>query len=162
MKKLLCIVTLIGLAGTQWSCTHSSVEYGRITPDYFKFRPLVPRSRKEPGGWQAVCIHARFWQHPMEASVLCKFEVGIPIANSQQGEIPLDEAKEASADMANRAAYRVLSETRPGFMTAELCLRFKQMYEAMLKEKIMGARVWTPCYSSKLKPVIFDLPGGAR
>lgn len=86
---------------------------------------------------------------------MCKFEVGVPIRNLE-GEILLEEAQATASDMANRAAFRVLSEAHPGDMLAELCGRFKVTYEFMLKESFKGSRVGE-CRSLGVETVPFGV-----
>ncbi len=131
---------------------------GRITPKHFRFTTTVkpPRKQEEPGGWRAVCIHAQVSQGDSGATTVCKFEVGVPIRTSIQGEVSLEDAREASADMANRAAFQVLSTAHPGSMLSELCSRFKETYELMLKEKLKGSRVGE-CRSLGIETVPFGV-----
>jgi hypothetical protein len=103
-----------------------------------------------------VCIHAQLTQGDSGATTVCKFEVGIPIRTSLQGDILLEEAQDAAADMANRAAFRVLSEAHPGDMLAELCGRFKVTYEFMLREKLKGSRIGE-CRSLGIETVLFGV-----
>ncbi|WP_324985626.1 hypothetical protein [Hyalangium sp.] len=142
-------------------CTHGrpgNTVTGRITPEHFQFTTTVkpPRQKEEDGGWRAVCIHAQTTMGDSGATTVCKFEVGVPIRTSSQGEIPLEDAQDAAADMANRAAFRVLSEAHPGDMLAELCIRFKVTYEFMLREKIKGSRIGE-CRSLGIKTVPFGV-----
>jgi hypothetical protein len=58
--------------------------------------------------------------------------------------------------MANRAAFRVLSESHPGDMLSELCSRFKVTYEPMLREKLKGSRVGE-CRSPGIETVPFGI-----
>jgi hypothetical protein len=131
---------------------------GRITPEHFQFTTTVkpPRQQDQEGGWRAVCIHAQITMGDSGATTVCKFEVGVPIRTIPQGEIHLDDAQAAAADMANRAAFRVLSEAHPGDMLAELCLRFKVTYEFMLREKLKGSRVGE-CRSPGIKTIPFGI-----
>jgi len=131
---------------------------GRITWEHFQFTTTVkpPRQKEAEGGWRAVCIHAQITMGDSGATTVCKFEVGVPIRTSMQGEIPLEDAQDAAADMANRAAFRVLSEAHPGDMLAELCIRFKTTYELMLREKLKGSRVGE-CRSLGIKTVPFGV-----
>lgn len=131
---------------------------GRITPQHFRFTTTVkpPRNKAEAGGWRAVCIHAQITQGDSGATTVCKFEVGVPIRTSLQGDIPLEDAQEAAADMANRAAFRVLSEAHPGDMLSVLCSRFKDSYEPMLREKLKGSRVGE-CRSQGIETVPFGI-----
>ncbi|WP_224370284.1 hypothetical protein [Hyalangium versicolor] len=80
----------------------------------------------------------------------------MPIRTSIQGEVSLEDAREASADMANRAAFQVLSTAHPGSMLSELCSRFKETYELMLKEKLKGSRVGE-CRSLGIETVPFGV-----
>ncbi|MCY1082096.1 hypothetical protein [Archangium lansingense] len=66
-------------------------------------------------------------------------------------------AQRDAAEMANRAAYRVLSNARRGEMMFTLCSEFKTLYDLMLKEKHPGAKV-TACVSDDIEIVPFDIP----
>lgn len=92
------------------------------------------------------------------ATDLCKFEVGVPIRNTQQKEVPLWVAQQVAAAVANEAANAVLSEAQRGEMIAVLCRRFKLRYQELLGDEIRGARV-SQCEISGLEPVYFDIPG---
>lgn len=156
---------LLRLAVALWSsavlsgCVHerNSVD-GRITPAHFHFKTVVAvDSKTQPDGWRAVCIQARITQGDSGATDVCKFEVGLPIRNGDQGDIPLEVAQWSSADTANRAAHTVLEEAQPGEMIAVLCIQFKRKYERMLKEEISGARV-SECRTEGIETVHFDIP----
>jgi len=75
---------------------------GRITPEHFQFKTIVPveTSEMQPDGWRAVCIHARITEGDSEATDVCKFEVGVPIRNTQQREVPLEVAQQVTASLA--------------------------------------------------------------
>ena len=88
---------------------------------------------------------------------MCKFEVGIPIRNTQQGEVPLEVAQQVVAYLANAAAQEILSKAERGEMIAILCRRFKTEYGYLLGERIAGARV-SECRTRGLEPVYFDIP----
>lgn len=146
------------VAGILGGCAHgANTVTGRITPEHFKFKTVTAVSRKEPSGWRAVCIHARITQGDSGATTVCKFEVGLPVRNKQQGDIPLEYAQRISAYRANRAAYTVLSQAHPGEMLAVLCLDFKEEYERVLGVQIEGARV-SECVTQGVETVYFDLP----
>jgi hypothetical protein len=132
---------------------------GLITPAHFEFQQVVKKSgpRKEPGGWWAVCIHASITNGDSGATAVCKFEVGMPVRNGRQGEISLENAQLAAATMANRAVYEILSDAHPGTMHAIHCIRFKRLYNLMLKEKIDGAEVGE-CGTRGVKTVLFLVP----
>ncbi|HVG62338.1 MAG TPA: hypothetical protein VNA24_27495 [Hyalangium sp.] len=161
---------LVGLVVALWGgasltgCAHArNGVTGRITPKHFRFNTVVAvGSRTQPDGWRAVCIHARITEGDSGATDVCKFEVGLPIRNGAQGDIPLELAQWASADIANRAAHTVLADARPGEMIAVLCIQFKRKYERMLKDELAGARV-SECRTQGIETVRFDIPmGGGR
>ncbi|HYO73069.1 MAG TPA: hypothetical protein VEU33_44105 [Archangium sp.] len=141
-------------------CTGRNSVVGRITPEHFWFKTTVERSDAQPGGWQAVCIHARITEGDSGATTVCKFEVGLPLRNGQR-EIPLWVARRDAAEMANRAAYRVLSNAPRGEMMFTLCSEFKTLYGSMLNEKHIGARV-SACVSEGIETVPFDIPKPSR
>ncbi|MDY7232756.1 hypothetical protein [Hyalangium rubrum] len=93
------------------------------------------------------------------ATTVCKFEVGLPVRNQQQGDIPLEDAQRVAAYRANRSAHTVLSKAHAGEMLAVLCLAFKEEYERVLGEQIQGARV-SECVTQGVETVYFDLPRG--
>ncbi|ADO67851.1 uncharacterized protein STAUR_0042 [Stigmatella aurantiaca DW4/3-1] len=92
---------------------------------------------------------------------MCKFEVGVPIQNEQQGTISLKYAQQVSAQTANRAAYAVLSEAHSGEMLAVLCIDFKEEYRRALGEQVSGSRV-SECVTAGIETVYFDLPEGVK
>ncbi|WP_147439244.1 hypothetical protein [Corallococcus sp. CA049B] len=150
---------LVGALG-QSGCAHGrGLVIGRITPGHFRFKTVVAvdTAEMQPDGWRAVCIHARITEGDSGATDVCKFEVGVPIRNAQQGEVPLEVAQQAAAYLANAAAHEVLSKTQPGELIAILCRRFKNKYEHPIRERIAGARV-SKCQTPGLEPIYFDIP----
>lgn len=155
----LATALLAGALG-QGGCTHGrGLVTGRITPEHFSFRTVVAVDAYEmqPDGWRAVCIHSRITEGDSGATDVCKFEVGVPIRNTQQREVPLEVAQQVAAHVANEAALEVLSKARRGEMIAILCRQFKNKYEQLLRECIAGARV-SECMTRNLKPIYFDVP----
>ncbi|MCY1023204.1 hypothetical protein [Pyxidicoccus sp. MSG2] len=118
-------------------------------------------SRALPDGWRAVCINARVTEGDSGATDVCKFEVGLPLRNGQQGDIPLMEARWLSAELANQAAQWVLAAARPGEMIAVHCIQFRRRYERLLKDEIAGARV-SECRTPGIETVRFDTPMDSR
>jgi hypothetical protein len=153
---VLAALACMGALGT--GCAHGPVT-GRIRPEHFQFKTVVKPRKDDPAGWRAVCIHGRITHGNSGATDVCRFEVGLPIFNEAQGEIPLEEAQRLSAELANRAMYRVLSQAHPGEMLAVLCNDFKGLYEALLKEWIKGARVGQ-CVTRGVKVVHFGVSDG--
>ena len=137
----------------------SGVVTGRISPEHFQFTTVVKPRKTDPYGWRAVCIHGRITHGDSGASDVCRFEVGLPIFNEERGEIPLEEAQQAAAELANRASYRVLSQAHPGEMLAVLCREFESLYEILLNEWIRGARVGR-CMTRGVKTVHFGPSDG--
>lgn len=82
--------------------------------------------------------------------------MGLPVFTKERGEIPLEEAQQTAAELANRAVYRILSRAHPGEMLAVLCNDFKLLYEALLDEWIDGARV-SQCVTRGVKVVHFGV-----
>lgn len=156
---LLAGFLLLG-ASVQSGCTDRNSVVGRITPEHFWFKTTVEKSDAQPGGWRAVCIHARITEGDSGATTVCKFEVGLPLRNGQN-EIPLWVARQDAAEMANRAAYKVLSNAPRGEMMFTLCNDFKILYGLMLNEKHIGARV-SACVSEGIETVLFDIPKPSR
>ncbi|RYZ15722.1 MAG: hypothetical protein EOO70_06150 [Myxococcaceae bacterium] len=149
----------VGALG-QSGCAHGrGLVIGRITPEHFRFKTVVAVDAAElqPDGWRAVCIHARITEGDSGATDVCKFEVGVPIRNTQQGEVPLEVARQVVASLANAAAHEILSKAQQGEMIAILCRRFKDKYERLLRERIAGARV-SECQTPGLDPIYFDIP----
>ncbi len=152
---LLAGILLLAASG-QSGCTGRNDVIGRITPEHFWFKTTVEQSEAQPSGWRAVCIHARITEGDSGATAVCKFEVGLPLRNGQ-GAIGLRTAQRDAAEMANRAAYRVLSNARRGEMMFTLCNEFKTLYDLMLREKHPGALV-SACVSDDIETVPFDIP----
>jgi hypothetical protein len=144
------------------SCARGSAErnpvVGVITPDYFRFRDVVPDDDpSEPGGgWRAVCIQAQVKHGNSGAKTACEFEVGVPLRTKNEGEISLELAQFAAASMANRAAREVMSDAQPGEMLAAPCRRFKAVYKAMLRTKISAAEV-SECTTKGIEIVPFGI-----
>lgn len=151
---LACLLLL--WASSQAGCAARNTVIGRITPEHFWFKTIVEESEAQPGGWRAVCIHARITEGDSGATSICKFEVGLPLQNGKR-HIPLRVAQRDAAEMANRAAYKVLSKTPRSEMIAVLCNEFKVLYNLMLKEKHPGAKVGA-CVSDGIETIPFDIP----
>ncbi len=151
---------VLGGANGPLGCTDRNSVVGRITPEHFWFKTTVEKSDAQPGGWRAVCIHARLTEGDSGATTVCKFEVGLPLRNGQS-EIPLWVARRDAAEMANRAAYKVLSNAPRGEMMFTLCNEFKTLYDLMLREKHPGALVGA-CVSQDIETVPFDIPRPSR
>lgn len=155
-------VVLTSLLPLEVGCVHGSNSVlGRITPAHFEFTTVVKPRRGDPYGWRAVCIHARISHGDSGATDVCKFEVGLPLYNQQQHEVPMEVAQFVAAEVANRASYEVLSEAHPGEMMAVLCRRFKSVYQEMLTEEVKGSRVGE-CSTKGVKTVHFGLPDGCE
>ncbi|QRK10987.1 hypothetical protein JQX13_13495 [Archangium violaceum] len=148
---MLARVMLLGIGGLAGCTAGRNTVTGQISPAHFEFTKVVEKSgpENEPGGWWAVCIHARITMGDSGATSICKFEVGMPVRNESEGEISLRDAQEAAAAMANRAMFKILSEADPTVMHVIHCNNFKALYNLMLKEKIgssvaeVGATGWT-------------------
>jgi hypothetical protein len=161
MRWLLPFLLLAVMAGPLGCARGLNTVTGRITPSHFRFKTVVEvskRNRLQPDGWRAVCIHARITEGDSGATDICKFEVGLPLRNRDQGDISLEMAQRTAARTANRSAHRVLSEARQGEVIAVLCLLFKERYAKMLKEEISGSRV-SQCETEGIETVYFDIPG---
>lgn len=158
---LLHLAVSLLLPGGEAGCSHGrGLVTGRITPEHFRFKTVVAvdTRRTQPDGWRAVCIHARITEGDSRATDLCKFEVGVPIRNTHQKEVPLWIAQQIAAVVANEAAHSVLSKAQRGEMIGVLCRRFKLRYQELLQEEISGARV-SQCEITGLEIVYFDIPG---
>lgn len=159
-RPLLSGLLLASLGGLTGCATGRNTVTGRITPEHFEFTTIVGDDPEEPGephGWRAVCIHARITMGDSGATSICKFEVGMPLQNGKQGMISREQAQEASANMANRAMYKILSEAHPGTGHYKLCRDFKTLYNLMLKEKIQGAEAGE-CWRKNIKTIHFAEP----
>lgn len=133
------------------SCTDgkmgTNVPSGTLIPaSAFKFADVVSAPKNKPGGWRAVCIHARAGQTlktpnmwDVDSSVVCRIEVGVPIHNDNQGFIPREDAQEVAAMVANESAYAVLL-TRKG-ISSSICREIITTMNIALKEIIEGSRV---------------------
>lgn len=130
------------------TCAKTSFPTGtRIMPSHFRFATIVhPDNDPKGAGWRAVCIHSTLSQDvaggPRIASVImCRHEFGTPIVNSL-GPVPLTRAQRVSANVANEAAYKILTTVTP--VTGAVCGAFKVLANGMLAGRIRGAKV-TAC-----------------
>lgn len=71
--------------------------------------------------------------------------VEVPIANTAQGEIPVDRAQSLCASCANQAAKTTLATVTPATPIGIACEEFKTLYELTLRNVIDGARVPKKC-----------------
>lgn len=157
-RRLPLLRYLLAAATALWGTTlvGCNATSGRITPAHFKFRQVVKKSGADASGWRAVCINARFTHGNTGLKGVCKFEVGVPLRNTQQGEIPLETAQEEAAKWANRAAHMVMAEAKPEDLTGPLCYKFKTLYRLMLSEAVHGAQV-SDCVTRGVDTVPFDV-----
>lgn len=157
---ILCLLFAAGGMNCASGASGRNPVTGVITPEYFRFREVVPDNDPSmpSGGWRAVCILAQIKHGNSGAKTACEFEVGVPLRNKDQGTIPLEIAQFAAASMANQAARAVMSDAQPGEMLAELCRRFKVVYQEILDAKIKGARV-SQCRSAGIETVPFGITG---
>ena len=91
----------------------------------------------------------------MDELFFCKFGVGVPIKNSEQGFISVDMAQSQSAACANAAAQETFMLATPATPMGIACEQFKTLYGLTLREVILGSRVTTTCYPG-VAPVILS------
>jgi len=121
-------------------------------PEHFNFQTTVSDDGTGTGGgWRAACLHIRFGYVNTASSMICKLEVGMPLRANGEAEISLAYAKRISAEMANEAAYSVLSRER---RLGVACTEFISLYRELMAAAVPGARVQQSCPSG-LTPVIF-------
>jgi hypothetical protein len=135
------------------SCTR--VVVGLITPEHFQFTQVVAMADDEVGGWQAVCIHATLRDGNTGRTVMCDFEVGVPLQNKAQGAISRRFAQVSAASAANNAAHGLLSQYEAGLLLGMICQQFRPAMQAELNVSIAGAKV-TKCYTQGIPTVPFD------
>jgi len=135
------------------SCSRSVV--GLITPEHFQFTQVVAADEGEVGGWQAVCVHATLRDGNTGLTVMCDFEVGVPLRNQPQGLISRRFAQVSAAVAANNAAHALLSQRGAGAMLGMICQQFRPAMQAELKLLIAGSTV-TKCYTRGIPTVLFD------
>lgn len=134
----------------------SRVVVGLITPEHFQFVETVHLDDDgEPGGWQAVCIQATMRDGNTGRTVMCDFEVGMPLRNGQQGLIARQFAQTAAAAAANDAAHSLLSQYEAGAMLGMLCQQFRPAMQAQLRAVIAGALV-KKCDTAGIPTIHFD------
>lgn len=148
---------LLGCAGAGAGGAGPNIVTGLITPAHFRFKTVnALGARKDPAGWRAVCINAVMNNRNTGNTTMCKFEVGVPLRNREQGDVPLADAQNTCAEKANEAARLVMRNAPPGALTARVCQQFKEEYEVLLGEAIAGARV-SECRIPGLETVVFDV-----
>lgn len=140
------------LSGCATGGTTTWVE-GGVGPRHFKFKEVVPKRGKGPGGWRAACLHVGILRDITDELFYCKFGVEVPIENEQQGEISIDVAQSRSASCANLAARTTLAAATPATPIGIACEEFKTLYGLTLAGVITGARVTRTC-DPRVSPVI--------
>lgn len=136
------------------SCSRLVV--GLITPEHFQFVETVHLDDDgEPGGWQAVCIQATMRDGNTGYTVMCDFEVNVPLRTKKQGLIRRELAQTAAAAAANNTAHLLLSQFEAGAMLGMLCQQFRPAMQTELEAAIDGVRV-TKCYTKGIPTVRFD------
>ncbi|RKH65564.1 hypothetical protein [Corallococcus aberystwythensis] len=125
---------------------------GALRPRHFVFHELVKQRGKTPGGWMAACLHVGIARDTGEL-FYCRFGVEMPIANSAQGTISMEQAQSLSASCANQAARATFAGATPATPIGIACEEFKTVYDLTLKAAIEGAQVMKVC-ARGIKPVV--------
>jgi hypothetical protein len=115
---------------------------GGLAPEHFQFKVLVPVTAPSgPDGWQAACVRVSLTNDNTGLSVLCQFEVGMPLRNHEM-EISTALAQRLSAEQANLAAHAALSRA---LLPGMACESFKAILKGSMSKAVAGARVKADC-----------------
>ena len=122
-------------------------------PRHFQFVTVVKKSKSDPGGWRAACLHVPIVNTATWDTFYCKFGVEMPLATTADGSISTSLAQRIAADCANEAARIVLefpNSPRPGL----LCQDFKSTFHTVLSRAVPTAKVTTLCHRQTTPHVI--------
>ena len=117
---------------------------GKIEPRHFQFYTIVEKTKSEPGGWRAACIHLNIQRKNTGESFICTFGVEVPMANKDM-PLSLPLAQRIAAERTDESARLVFGAATPESPLGLLCEAFKKTFRARLKASIGGARVDTVC-----------------
>src|ERR1043165_1517914 len=144
------------LLGAVLALSCSRVVSGLITPEHFQFAQVVADDGQDLGaGWQAVCIKATLRDGNTGQTIICDFEVGIPVRTARQGMISRSFAQASAALAANNAAHILLSRLEAGAMLGLICQEFRPAMQAELRLAVDAATV-TKCNRTGVPVVLFD------
>lgn len=137
----LMVLLLTGAAQTPASCGPNQVR-GGLVPEHFQFKVLVPITVPSGAdGWQAACVRVKLTNDNTGMSVMCQFEVGMPLRNHEM-EISTALAQRISAEQANLAAHAALARA---LLPGMACEQFKAILKGSMPKAIAGARVKADC-----------------
>jgi len=122
-------------------------------PRHFQFVTVVKKSKSDPGGWRAACLHVPIVNTATWDTFYCRFGVEMPLESQEVGPISTALAQRIAADCGNEAAKIVLdfpSSPRPGL----LCQDFKSTFHATLNRAVLGSQVTTLCHRKTTPHVI--------
>ncbi|MFL5352104.1 hypothetical protein [Archangium sp.] len=139
------VLLFVLLSGCVTGGTRTYVE-GGLSPRHFHFYEVVSREDDEAaGGWRSACLEVGIERANTGELFYCTFGVEVPIATTEQGEIPVYRAQSLCASCANQAAKTTLSTVTPTTPIGIACEEFKTLYELTLRNVIDGARVPKRC-----------------
>jgi len=123
-----------------------------VQPWQFQFVTVVEKTEPGADGWREACIHAFVENMTTRDAYICKIGVGMPIQTKNNGYITTREAQSLAAECANRAAERAIQPAPATSPSALVCQSFKDTYNELLNELVVGARVRLACHQ-KTTPV---------
>jgi hypothetical protein len=123
-----------------------------VQPWQFQFVTTVEKSEPGADGWREACIHALVENMTTRDAFICKIGIGMPIQTQRSGYITTREAQSLAADCANRAAERAIQPATATTPSALVCQSFKNTYQALLSDVVLGSRVKLECHP-KTTPV---------
>ncbi|QRK09846.1 hypothetical protein JQX13_06980 [Archangium violaceum] len=137
MGTLLRLVAVVGLLSVS-ACVSIAGGPGGISPSQFEFVPVVSHDGEDSGGWKAARLIINLLRFPDEPDfVSCHLSVQVPEIN-RNGPVTDGFAQRMAAQAADAAAARVAGQ---GYLSAELCLRFKVEMLRELELLIPGSRI---------------------
>jgi hypothetical protein len=137
MGALLRFVAVVSLLSAS-ACVSIAGEGDGISPSQFKFVPVVPHEGEGSGGWKAASLVINLLRFPNKPDfVTCYLSVQVPEVN-MHGTVTDGLAQRMAARAADAAAASVAGQ---GYLSAQLCLRFKAEMLRELDLLIPGARI---------------------
>jgi hypothetical protein len=110
-----------------------------------RFVKIVDKTAPGPDGWQEACLKANTQNMTTGDSYVCALAIGMPIETKKNGYISPREAAYIAAECIEEAARYVIQPAPPESLSAIVCMKFKDEFDRILRERIRGSRVNLGC-----------------
>lgn len=110
-----------------------------------KFYPVIEKTGPGPGGWQEACLEARMENMTTRDSHICEVGIGMPIETQENGYISPWAAADIATECINQASELVVLPAPPDNPSALVCMKFKDTFSQLLRQRVGGSRVNLGC-----------------